>query len=190
MEVEQAWDMPSLLAAVDAGRTNVILIRNGTEDSANLLKMSLHLGRSSMVVVFDLSTDREAEIIAAAESGVAGLHLRSESFEHLLSLIKTVGAGQAKCSAEVTAILLRRVYAFAGQENPDAKTDMLSPRELEVLALLVQGLTNQQIATRLTLTLPTVKNHVHRLLTKMGVASRAEAVAVYRANQFGNPVEG
>ena len=190
MDVEGAWDMPSLLAAVGAGQPDVVLIKSGTDDAAALLTVSLRLGRSTKVVVFDLSVGRESEIIAAAEAGVAGLHLCSESFVHLLAVLQTVSQGHALCSPEVSAIVLRRVYAFAGQSNPGAKTDMLSPREVDILELIVEGFTNQQIASRLRLSLPTVKNHVHRLLAKMGVASRAEAVTVYRANQYRNPVQG
>lgn len=189
MDVDAAWDLPSLLTAVDNGKPGIIMINSGTAEAPTLIKMSLSLARSTKVVVFGLSVAREADIVAAAEAGVAGLHLDSESFEDLLNVLEKASVGRAQCSSEVSAILLRRVYAFAGQLNPDARTDMLSPRETEILQLIVQGLTNQQIASRLTLTLPTVKNHVHRLLTKMGVASRAEAVTVYRANQYSNPIQ-
>jgi DNA-binding NarL/FixJ family response regulator len=188
MTVHAAWDLPSLLAAADTDQPVIVLIKNGTGDAAHLLKVSLRLGRWTKVVVFDLSVGRESEIISAAESGAAGLHLHSESFEHLVNVIRTVSTGHAQCSPEVSAILLRRVYAFAGQSNPDAKTDMLTPREIDILELIVEGLTNQQISSRLGLSLATVKNHVHRLITKMGVASRAEAVTVYRANQYNSPI--
>lgn len=189
MDATGASDLPSLLAAISSEEPTIVVIRSGTEDYETLIKVSLRNGRSTKVVVFDLSVGREWEIIRAAESGAAGLHLRSESLDHLLSLIRTVGLGQARCSSDVSAILLRRVYAFAAEANPDATTEMLSPREIEILELIVAGMTNQQIASRLTLSLPTVKNHVHRLITKMGVASRSEAVAVYRANQFSTAVD-
>jgi DNA-binding NarL/FixJ family response regulator len=82
---------------------------------------------------------------------------------------------------------MRRVYAFAAQANPDITTDALTPREIEILELVEQGLTNQQIASRLSLTLHTVKNHVHNLLSKLGVGSRSEAVSVFRASKYTNP---
>lgn len=184
MAVKCAWDLPSLLAAVDISTPTIVLIKSSINDAATLLKVSLRLGRPTRVVVFDLSVERESEIVAAAEAGVAGLHLNSESFEDLLTVLSSVGQGRARCSTEVSAILLRRVYSFVGHVNPGATTDGLTARETEILALIVQGLTNQQIASRLTLSLPTVKNHVHRLLTKMGVASRAEAVTIHRAQMY------
>lgn len=179
-----AWDLPSLFSVIDAGRPDVILLNVSTPDSATLLQVSLDIDPATKVVVFGLSLDREAEIVAAAEAGVAGLHLRTESFDHLRDLVKGAGTGQARCSQVVSAILIRRVYAFAAQTNPDSSTDTLTARETEILELLEQGLTNQQVASRLSVTVHTVKNHVHSLLTKLGVGSRTEAVAVFRAARY------
>lgn len=182
-----AWDVPSLLSQVDQAKPDVILLNIGTPDSNTLLQLSLDLHGGTRVIAYGLTTERESEIVACAESGTAGLHLRTESFDHLLALIRSAREGQALCSPEVSAILMRRVYAFAAQANPDATTDTLTPREIEILELLEQGLTNQQIASRLSLTLHTVKNHVHNLLSKLGVASRSEAVRVFRASKFAKP---
>ena len=182
-----AWDLPSMLSAIDAESTDVILLNAGVENCSTLLQVGLDLDNRPKVIVFGLDVSRESEIITCAESGVAGLHLRSESFDHLLELVSTAGDGQAKCSPEVSAILMSRVYAFAAQQNPDSTTETLTAREREILDLIAQGLTNQQIASRLSLTLHTVKNHVHNLLTKLGVGSRAEAVTVARAEKYANP---
>lgn len=183
-----AWDLPTLISEVDQAVPDAILLNVDTPDSSTLLQLGLDLDRRVRVIVYGLSTDRESEIVACAEAGVAGLHLRTESFEHLLMLTKSSGEGRAQCSPEVSSILLRRVYAFAAQANPDATTDVLTRREIEILELIEQGLTNQQIASRLSLTLHTVKNHVHNLLSKLGVASRAEAVTVFRATRYANRV--
>lgn len=177
-----AWDLPSLLAAVDIGKPTIVLIKSSTRDVATLLKVSLRFGRLTKVVVYDLSVERESEIVSTAEAGVAGLILESESFEHLLEVLQTVRTGHARCSSEVSAILLQRVYSFAGHIYPDVSDVKLTTREAEIMELVVQGMTNQQIASRLTLSLPTVKNYVHRLLAKLGVASRGDLAIVYRAS--------
>lgn len=181
-----AWDLPTLLSEVDRRVPDAILLNVDTPDSTTMLQLGLDLDRRTRVIVYGLSTDRESEIVACAEAGVAGLHLRTESFDHLLALTNSSGDGRAQCSPEVSSILLKRVYAFAAQANPDATTDVLTPREIEILELIEQGLTNQQIASRLSLTLHTVKNHVHNLLSKLGVTSRSEAVTVFRATKYVN----
>lgn len=186
VDAREAWDLPSLFGQVDAGTPDLILLNVGAADSDTLLHVSVDIGPHTKVVVYGLSIDREREIIAAAEAGVAGLHLESESLDHLLELLRTAGGGSAQCSAEVSAILMRRVYAFAAQANPDSSTDSLTARESEILGLLAQGMTNQQIATRLSVTLHTVKNHVHSVLTKLGVSSRADAVAVFHSARYAN----
>lgn len=185
-QAQTAWDLQSMLSAVDAHRPDVILLNIDTENHSVLLQVSLDLDSGPKVIVFGLDGDRGSEIIACAEAGVAGLHLRSESFGHLLEILRTAGEGQARCSPEVSAILMSRVYAFAANQNPDSSTESLTAREREVLHLITRGMTNQQIANRLSLTLHTVKNHVHNLLTKLGVGSRAEAVAVARAAGYTN----
>lgn len=184
LDAHGAWDPPSLLHLIHTDPQDVILLNIGTADSATLLQVGMDVGPATRVVVFGLSADREAEIIAAAEAGVSGLHLKSESIDHLLTLLRHAREGKAQCSPEVSAILMRRVYAFAAQRNPDSTTDSLTARELEILELLEQGLTNQQIASRLSVTVHTVKNHVHSLLTKLGVSSRADAVTVFVAEKY------
>ena len=85
MAARQAWDLPSLLAEVAADVPDIVLIDIGTDDAATLVQISLDIDPKTRVVVFGLSTDRESEIISAAEAGAAGLHLRSETYEHLLT---------------------------------------------------------------------------------------------------------
>lgn len=184
VEAVCAWDLESLLGEMDRRVLNVVLLNITTRDSDTLMHVSLDLTPAVRVIVFGLSADRESEIESCAEAGVAGLHLSSESFEHLLGLIHSANEGQALCSSAVSAILLKRVYAFARQEDLELKEPLLSPREKQILELLEAGLSNQQIASRLCLTLHTVKNHVHSLLTKLGVSTRAEAGTLNRAMRY------
>jgi DNA-binding NarL/FixJ family response regulator len=132
------------------------------------------------VIVLGASEDKESEIVGCAEAGVAGYHMRTDSLDDLLVLIHEVAAGETSCSPEVSAILLRRLSALASQRQPVAKELALTTREAQILRMLELGRSNQDIATQLSIAVHTVKNHVHSLLTKLGVSTRAEAAALSR----------
>jgi two-component system, NarL family, nitrate/nitrite response regulator NarL len=121
----------------------------------------------------------ESDIIACAEAGVAACVTREASFDELVATIEQVGSGESLCSPQVAAVLLRRVATLAAAREGDPAA-MLTTREREILQLIDEGLSNKQIAQRLCIEVPTVKNHVHNLLEKLGVQSRHEAAALVR----------
>jgi two-component system, NarL family, nitrate/nitrite response regulator NarL len=124
--------------------------------------------------------EREDEIIACAEAGVAGYVTRDDALDDLVEAIQTVLRGEMRCSARLAATLLRRVTTLAA-DRPVATSDArLTARELEVSRLLDDGLSNKQIAQQLQIELPTVKNHVHNILEKLSVHRRSEATALMR----------
>jgi DNA-binding NarL/FixJ family response regulator len=180
-----AWDLPSLITAIENTKPRVILLNMATRDSAMLLRQALKLSPSVRVIVLDLSEDDESEIVACAEAGVAGYHLRTESLGDLLVLIRKVAAGESLCSPRVTAILLRRLSALASQrQHPADKELVLTAREAQILKMLELGLSNRDIAEQLCIAVHTVKNHVHSLLTKLGVSTRAQAAALSRTIRY------
>lgn len=167
------------------GAPDVVVLNIATPDSVTLLQVALDVGPNVRVVVTGLS--EEYDIVSSAEAGVAGLHLRSESLDQLLSLIRNPAGDEALCSPEISAVLVRRVYSLVGQPAPTLQSQpMLSERETQIMRLIEEGLSNQQIASRLNVTIHTVKNHAHSLFTKLGVGSRSDAVAAYRALRYSN----
>src|SRR4051812_33952036 len=106
--------------------------------------------------------------------------MRSQSLEDLLFLICKVAAGESLCSPRVSAILLRRLSALASQRQPLAEELVLTAREVQILRMLELGHSNREIAGKLCIAVHTVKNHVHSLLTKLGVSTRAQAAALSR----------
>ncbi|WP_019512506.1 MULTISPECIES: LuxR C-terminal-related transcriptional regulator [Mycobacteriaceae] len=176
-----AWDLVSLIAGFDTTQPRIILLDSRTRDSAMLLRQAMKLSPHVRLVVLGVSEDDETEIVAYAEAGVAGYHLRGESLEDLLVLIHKVAAGGSLCSPRVSAILLRRLSSLASQGRPAAKELVLTSREIQILRMLEMGLTNRDIAEQLRIAVHTVKNHVHSLLTKLGVSTRAQAAARARA---------
>jgi DNA-binding NarL/FixJ family response regulator len=128
--------------------------------------------------------NRETEILAVAEAGIAGFVTSDASVAELVEAIESVARGEALCTPSVAAALMRRLASLA---RSWAETDPIGPlttREREILELIDEGLSNKQIAQQLRIQLPTVKNHVHHILGKLGVHRRAEAAALARAGRL------
>jgi DNA-binding NarL/FixJ family response regulator len=179
-----AWDLSSLITAIENTMPRVILLNMATRGAAMLLRHSFTLNPSVRVIVLGLSQDDESEIVACAEAGVAGFHMRNDSLEDLLLLVCRVAAGELSCSPHVSAILLRRLSALAAARQPISKELDLTPREVQILKMLELGLSNRDIAAQLCIATHTVKNHVHSVLTKLGVRRRAEAAALARTSRY------
>jgi two-component system, NarL family, nitrate/nitrite response regulator NarL len=125
--------------------------------------------------------NRESEILVVAEAGIAGFVTSDASVSELVAAIESVVRGETLCAPSVVAALMRRLASLA---RSWAETDPIVPlttREREILELIAEGLSNKQIAQHLSIELPTVKNHVHHILGKLGVHRRTEAAALARA---------
>jgi NarL family two-component system response regulator LiaR len=109
---------------------------------------------------------------AALDAGALGYLLKNVSAEELARAIRSARAGRPTLAPEATQALIH-----AATRPPEPGHD-LTPREREVLALMVQGLNNAAIAKRLVVNRSTAKFHVSNILTKLGAASRTEAVAL------------
>jgi DNA-binding NarL/FixJ family response regulator len=176
----EAWDLRSLVTAIDNATPDVLLLNIATRDCVALLKSATDIMPGLRAVVMGVSEEDEAQIVACAEVGVADYHMRSDSFDDLLLTIQRVAAGETACTPAVSAILLRRLSTLAAGRQPPMNDPALTTRETQILKMLELGSSNQDIADHLSITVHTVKNHVHSLLTKLGVGTRAEAAALSR----------
>jgi DNA-binding NarL/FixJ family response regulator len=131
------------------------------------------------VVVLGVN-ETEPEIIAYAEAGVAGYVTRDGSIGELAAAIEAVARDELTCPPRIAAALMRRVGALAITQQRAGQAVRLSRRELEVVNLIDQGMSNQEIAHALVIALATVKNHVHNILDKLDVRTRADAAARIR----------
>jgi len=179
-----AWDLHSLVAAFDETNVDLVLLNMATRDSHLLLRAVTDISPGARIMVVGTSEDDEQKIIACAEAGVVGYHMRSESLDDLISLIHNVAGGQSIFSQRVSAILLRRLSNLASQPRPAVRDLVLTAREAQILKMLELGRSNRDIAARLDIAVHTVKNHVHNLLIKLGVSTRAEAAALSRAISY------
>ena len=136
------------------------------------------------VVVLTTYADDES-VFAALKAGARGYLTKDAGSDEIARAIARVAAGDAMLDPAVQARLLDRFDAAAAFEPPAvpaAGTGTLTPREVEVLALIAGGLSNVEIAERLVVGESTVKTHVNRIFAKTGVRDRAQLVAyAYRS---------
>ena len=132
--------------------------------------------RVLMLTTFDL----DDYVYAALRAGVSGFMLKDAPAEQLVEAIRIVASGEALLAPSVTRRLIEDI---GRQPVRDALTwapaiDLLTDRELEVLRLVAKGLSNAEIAEQLFLGEATIKTHVGRMLTKLGIRDRVQAVVL------------
>ncbi len=125
--------------------------------------------------------NEEGEVIACAEKGMDGYVPAEASALDLAATIRAVAAGEFRCPPRIAAAIVRRLGARAGEGLEFGQEPGLTLREKEVLALVDQGLCNKEIAGCLHIQIPTVKNHVHNILSKLHTHHRGRAAATFRA---------
>jgi NarL family two-component system response regulator LiaR len=131
------------------------------------------------IKIIALTSFKEGKLIQSAlEAGAISYLLKNVSSLELGLAIRAAHTGRATLSPEVAQAIVDTV-----QQAPEPDLD-LTKREQEVLVLLVEGLNNTQIAGRLSVSRSTIKSHVSNILSKMGVASRTEAVALALRNHI------
>jgi DNA-binding NarL/FixJ family response regulator len=171
------------LGAVRACGADMVLLDAGAADALDALARLTHLRPAPRVVVLGLLEDEEA-VVAYAEAGVSAYVTRDDSVEALVDTLRAADRGELRCSSRTAGILVRRVAKLAARQEtqtPAMSAVHLTRRELEIAALIDAGMPNKQIAQRLQIQLPTVKNHVHHILGKLDVGGRGEATAALRA---------
>jgi DNA-binding NarL/FixJ family response regulator len=128
------------------------------------------------VVMLTVSDD-EKDLIAAVKYGADGYLLKDLQPEELFQQLRRVGEGEAPLSRGMTGKLLDQLVR-RGRPAPEPKAEgVLSERECEVLALVVEGFTNREIGEELGIARNTVKNHLRSIYTKLDVKNRTEAAA-------------
>jgi DNA-binding NarL/FixJ family response regulator len=159
---------------------DVILLDMAVEDSCDTAR-ALRVAVPQAAIVALAVPESEPHVLGCAEAGICGYVSREGSLEELLGAIVAAANGEAVCSPRITGGLFRRVAALAsagqGAAGDAPAEPIFTSRQAQIVALLDEGLSNKQIASRLCIEVSTVKNHVHSILDKLGVSSRAEAAA-------------
>ncbi|MFC4585882.1 response regulator [Sphaerisporangium corydalis] len=121
--------------------------------------------------------DLDDYVYEALRAGASGFLLKDASAQRLVEAVRVVAAGDALLAPSVTRRLISEFARLGGPRAPTVKRlAQLTERETEVLALIAQGLSNGEIAVHLVLSEQTVKTHVGRVLAKLGLRDRAQAI--------------
>lgn len=126
----------------------------------------------SYIVVLTAAAD-DSMLVAATEAGCAGFILKTSPLDELVSAVRTAAAGEIMVSSDLLSLLLNRLH-----HQHDKPADELTSREHEILQLIAEGLTNAAIASRLFISVNTVRNHVQSILAKLGAHSKLEALSM------------
>jgi DNA-binding NarL/FixJ family response regulator len=147
---------------------------DGIEATRRILAHN-HQPKTSVLIL--TTFDLDEYVYDALRAGASGFLLKDVPAHQLAAGIRTVGDGDALLAPSITR---RLIEEFAAPRTPDHTPglDELTPRELEVFQLLATGMTNSEIATKLIVGETTVKTHVTRILTKLGVRDRVQAVVL------------
>ncbi|MFD9502319.1 response regulator [Streptomyces sp. NPDC060035] len=167
--------------AVRRTRPDVVLMdvripeMDGLEATRRILTGAPDAPRVIILTTFDL----DRYVYAALSAGASGFLLKDVTPEHLTAAVRTVRSDDALLAPAITRRLVQR-FAQHGSDTAALHRDLasLTPRELEVLGLLARGLSNAELAARLHLAEATVKTHVARILAKLGLRDRVQAVIV------------
>jgi len=175
-DLELAGEAASGQAAVQLSaqlQPDVVLMDMVMSDMDGAAATRLIRRQSDSVQVIALTSFKEKILIQSAmHAGAIGYLLKDVSADELAQAIRAAHAGRVTLAPEAAQALVQ-----TASQDPPLGLD-LTERERAVLALMVEGLNNPQIAAKLTVSLSTVKSHVSNILSKLGVASRTEAVTL------------
>lgn len=169
---------PDLCRRLRRSRPHVVVLDTGLRQ--NLLaarQITRELPATRLIAV---SAPGDNHVASYVEAGVVAVVTSDGCAADLVSAVRAVCCDGAWCSGHATAVLMKRLCALARDEIRGSLGG-ITPRELELLELIDAGLSNREIAAHLCIEPATVKNHVHNILRKLGVGSRADAAAVWRA---------
>ncbi len=164
---------------VEAAGPDALLLDVAMPDAGRAIRAIRARLPQLAIVLFGVPEDDD-ELLDCIEGGATAFVGRDASAQRLIETVLSAIHGDALMSARVTALLLRRLADHARHAPPLADASELTGREREIAGLLNDGLSNKEIATRLHISVATVKNHVHHVLTKLGVQRRGQAAVQLR----------
>jgi DNA-binding NarL/FixJ family response regulator len=178
--VEVARDLLEVMSLLSEVTPALVLIDASDATSPDTARrLSRH--ESVLALIACASPDDLDSQLILAESGVTGYVSRDGSVDDLVKVVGAACRSELVCSPRLAAALARRLARVsAGDREFEGRAARLTHRERDLIRLVDEGKSNKQIARELNIELATVKNHIHRILSKLGVRRRGEAAALLR----------
>ncbi|HYK32971.1 MAG TPA: response regulator transcription factor [Streptosporangiaceae bacterium] len=192
--IAEAADGEQAVAAVLKHRPDVVLmdIRMPEMDGLEATRRILAAPAASGCRIIILTTfDLDQYVYAALSAGASGFLLKDVSPEQLVAAVRLVRTGDALLAPSITRRLVERFAPRdSGRLSSHGDLSELTPRELEVLQLLARGMSNAELAAQLTLSEATIKTHVARILAKLQLRDRVQAVVLAYETGLASPSSG
>jgi two-component system, NarL family, nitrate/nitrite response regulator NarL len=177
--VETATSCDEALAHVREREPDLVLIDMAMPDSVATVRAIAETAPRAALVALAVR-DNDTDVVACAEVGIAGYVFRSGTLDELRATLDCTARGELRCTPHVAAVLRQRLATLAALRPAATPQVTLTSRECEIVGLIDEGFSNKEIARRLCIEVPTVKNHVHHILEKLSVKRRGEAAARVR----------
>jgi|SRR5215472_7572105 len=169
----------SVISSLEATAPDTVLIDVSSPEALPFAARLVRARPGTRILGFGVD-DVPAQVVACAEAGLCGYVPSSASVVDLARAARRVGLGDTVCSAEMADKLFLHLRSVALRDTVFSGKPTLTGRQEQILGLIREGLSNKQIAQRLSLGPSTVKNHVHGLLSRLQVGRRSEAAACIR----------
>jgi two-component system, NarL family, nitrate/nitrite response regulator NarL len=178
-----ADSLKSAVELIGSLEPTIVLLDTGMPRGLEIARALVRAAPRTKVVAVAVSDD-SADVVACAEAGIAGYVSRDGSVEDVVAAIHDVVRGEFSCPPRMISTLFKRLASLAPHHSDSNGDDgFLTKREIEIVSLIDEGLSNKEIGGRLRIGTPTVKNHVHHILEKLHVRRRGQAAAAVRAKQ-------
>lgn len=170
----------SVVILEDRSHVAVVDLSGFTDDHASIECVAQLNDAFPDTAIVGICAALSAEVaLSAAEAGVLSLLGPDTGSDQLVAAVTTAARGEATWSPHTVAVLQQRLAQLARTDRARGPIP-LTAREMTIMRLLCEGLSNGEIATRLTVAVSTVKNHIHNIYRKLGVHHRTQAIARWR----------
>jgi DNA-binding NarL/FixJ family response regulator len=171
--IELAGSAPRDVAALAVGMVEpgVVVVDTASVSVPDGLRALAAALPDAKIVAVGVPDDDDS-IVGLLEAGASGYLTAEQPLADLVTAIEAAAHGELQCPPRLSAALAKRMAILAAGGARPTNGDALTPRQREIAALIADGLSNKQIARRLSIEQATVKNHVHSILVKLGVGRR------------------